>query len=143
MDYETVSAEEFGASLKGVGLNMLVRDVAAQVQFLTEVFGLKAHRVSADFAIMEHAGQMFQLHSDGTYHSNPLLGLLPESGPRGAGLEIQLYDIDPDAAFARATAAAARLRCHVLSEPADKPHGLREAYILCENGYAWVCSRVL
>ena len=28
----------------------------------------------------------------------------------------------------------------ILQDPTDKPHGLREAYILCENGYAWVRS---
>ncbi len=27
MDYETVSAEDFGKSLRGIGLNLLVRDV--------------------------------------------------------------------------------------------------------------------
>jgi hypothetical protein len=31
----------------------------------------------------------------------------------------------------------------VLQAPTDKPHGLRETFILCENGYAWVASRVL
>ena len=29
----------------------------------------------------------------------------------------------------------------ILAAPRDKPHGLREAYILCDNGYAWVPSR--
>ena len=29
----------------------------------------------------------------------------------------------------------------VLQPPTDKPHGLREAYILCPDGYAWVPSR--
>jgi hypothetical protein len=31
----------------------------------------------------------------------------------------------------------------VLQPPTDKPHGLREVFILCENGYAWVASRPL
>ena len=42
MDYETVSAEAFGASLRGQGLNILVRDVPAEAAFLTEVFGMTA-----------------------------------------------------------------------------------------------------
>ena len=29
----------------------------------------------------------------------------------------------------------------ILEAPMDKPHGLREAYILCDNGYAGVPSR--
>ena len=139
MDYETVSAEDFGAGLRGLGLNLLVRDVRAEAAFLQAVFGMTTHRVSADFAIMVYGGQVFQLHSDGTYHANPLLGLLPETPPRGAGIEIRLYDSDPEACAARAEAAGAM----VLQAPADKPHGLREAYILCENGYAWVPSRPL
>ena len=139
MDYDTISAEAFGAGLKGIGLNILVRDVLAECAFLETVFGMKTHQKTADFAIVQYEGQVFQLHSDGTYHSNPLLGLVPESPPRGGGVEIRLYESDPEAAVARAQAMGAT----ILQEPTDKPHGLREAYILCENGYAWVPSRVL
>ncbi len=139
MDYETVGAEAFGKSLSGIGLNLLVRDVPAQCAFLGAVFGMRAHQVSADFAIVTYGGQVFQIHSDATYHSNPLLGLLPETPPRGAGIEIRLYDTDPDAAAQRAETAGGT----VLQAPSDKPHGLRECYILCDNGYAWVPSRPL
>lgn len=139
MDYETVSAEVFGASLQGMGLNILVRDVPKQAAFLVEVFGMGAHRVTADFAIMTYEGQVMQLHSDGTYHSHPLLGLLPEAGARGAGAQFHLFATDPDVAAGKAEAA----RGHILAEPKNKPHGLREAFILCENGYAWVPSRPL
>tara|TARA_R110002126_G_scaffold94664_1_gene223254 strand:- start:1086 stop:1523 length:438 start_codon:yes stop_codon:yes gene_type:complete len=136
MDYETVSPEDFGRSLRGLGLNLLVRDVRAHVAFLETVFEMTAHRVSADFAIMEYGAQLFQLHSDGTYHANPLQGLLPENPPRGAGLEIRLYDTDADAAVLRAQGVGAT----ILQPATDKPHGLREAYILCADGYAWVPS---
>ncbi|WP_370399546.1 VOC family protein [Sulfitobacter sp. JB4-11] len=139
MDFETVGAEEFGASLHGIGLNLLVRDVSAQVAFLEKLFGMKAFQPTADFAIMRYGKDVFQLHVDGTYHSNPLLGLLPESPPRGAGIEIRLYDTDPDEVCARAEALGGT----VLQGATDKPHGLREAYVLCENGYAWVVSRAL
>ena len=137
MNFETVAAEDFGASLRGIGLNLLVRDVKREVVFLETVLGMKGHRVSSDFAIMTYGDQIFQLHSDGTYHSNPLLGLLPESPPRGAGVEIRLYESDPEAVCAKAEAAGGM----ILQGPTDKPHGLREAYVLCENGYAWVASR--
>ena len=137
MDFETVTANDFGASLRGLGLNLLVRDVAAQIAFLETVFGMKAFQPTADFAIMTYGDQVFQLHSDGTYHSNPLLTLLPENPPRGAGIEIRLYDTDPTDACAKAENAGGT----ILQEPTDKPHGLHEAYILCENGYAWVPSK--
>ena len=139
MDYATVGAAEFGKSLRGIGLNLLVRNVPAQCAFLGDVFGIESHKVTKDFAIATYGAQVFQIHADGTYHSNPLLGLVPESPPRGGGIEIRLYESDPDVAAARATAAGAT----VLQAPSDKPHGLREAYILCENGYAWVPSRPL
>ncbi|QIE46219.1 glyoxalase [Pseudohalocynthiibacter aestuariivivens] len=136
MDYETISAEAFGASLTGIGLNILVRDVRRQVHFLTEVFGVEAHQITDDFAIIRYHGSVMQVHSDGTYHSNPLPSLIPEAGARGGGAEFRFYHTHPDAAQARAEAIGA----HVLQPAKDKPHGLREAYILCENGYAWVAS---
>jgi predicted enzyme related to lactoylglutathione lyase len=139
MDYDHVGAAEFGAGLRGIGLNLLVRDVSAQVAFLETVFGMSAHQSTTDFAIMVYGAQVFQLHCDGTYHSNPLLGLLPENPPRGGGIEIRLYDTDPEEACARTEAAGGT----ILQMPKNKPHGLREAYILCENGYAWVPSRPL
>ncbi len=136
MDYETIDAGGFGRSLRGIGLNLLVRDVRAECAFLETVFEMKSHQVTADFAIVTYGDQVFQLHSDQTYHSNPLLGLLPENPPRGAGVEIRLYETDPDVAVERAKAAGAM----VLQEAANKPHGLRESYILCADGYAWVPS---
>jgi hypothetical protein len=100
---------------------------------------MKAYQPTADFAIMTYGDQVFQIHSDETYHSNPLLGLLPENPPRGAGIEIRLYDTDPEEACSLAEAAGGT----ILQGPTDKPHGLREAYILCGNGYTWVVSRGL
>lgn len=139
MDLDRVEAEVFGASLRGIGLNLLVRDVVGRSAFLTEVFDMAAHQVSKDFAILRYGGQVFQLHADGTYHANPLLGLLPDNPPRGGGIELRLYDTDPDIAVMRARARGAT----ILQDPTDKPHGLREAYILDDDGYAWVPSRVL
>ena len=141
MDYETIPAEAFGQSLRAISVNLLVRDVLAEVAFLTGVFGMRAHRASKDFAIMLHAGQPFQLHADGTYHSHPLLSLLPESGPRGAGVELRLHEADPAQAVARLVAFPGGM---LLQAATDKlGHGLREAVILCPNGYAWVPSRRL
>ena len=139
MDFETVEASAFGASLKGLGLNLLCRDVRQSAAFLETVFGMGIHRLSADFAIVTYGSQVFQLHADGTYHSNPLLSLLPETPPRGAGIELRLYDSDPEDAVMRAEAFGAT----ILQPPTDKPHGLREAYILDADGYAWVPSRPL
>jgi hypothetical protein len=81
-----------------------------------------------------------QLHADHTYHANPLPSLLPENGARGGGVEIRLYGSDPDAAVRAADTVA---EASILQPVTNKPHGLREAYILDANGYCWVPSRPL
>lgn len=132
-----LSADAMGRALAGIGLNLLVRDIATTTTFLTGVFGMTVLRADRDFALVGYGSHLFQLHADHTYHSNPLPSLLPETGARGAGVELRLYDTDPDAAVVRAEAAGFM----VLYPPADKPHGLREAYILDDCGYCWVPSR--
>lgn len=140
MDYETADAPSFGTSLTGMGLNILVRDVRQHVEFLTCVFDMNAHQVSDNFAIITYHEQVFQLHSDGTYASHPLLALLPENPPRGAGIEIRLYQSDPDLCHS----AALKWGADVLHPPVDKPpHGLRECSILSPDGYIFVSSRHL
>ncbi len=139
MDYETVSAPEFGASLRGIGLNLLVRDVLTQTEGLCTLFGMRAFQASRDFAILQYGRQVFQLHADATYATHPLLNLLPENPPRGAGVQIHLFDTDPDDAAQRANSVGFT----VLQPPTDKPHGLRECFLLCPDGYAWVPSRPL
>ncbi|MFK7945851.1 MAG: glyoxalase [Paracoccaceae bacterium] len=141
MNFETVSAGDFGRSLGGIGLNLVVRDVPGLAAFLVDVFEMRAHRVSGDFAILTYGKQVMQIHADHTYHSNPLPSLIPEAGPRGGGIEIRLYDTDPDEAVTRADAHVHNTT--ILDAPANHPHGLREAVILCENGYAWLPSRGL
>ncbi len=142
MDFETVSPEQFGRAPKGGGVNILTRDVAAKMAFLTRVFGMSAHRVTPDFAIMTLGEVVFQIHADHTCHSHPLLSLLPEAGARGAGGELCLYEVDPDQAATRA-GAAPDLGATVLQAPEDKPHGLRECVILDAEGHAWLPSRPL
>ncbi|WP_022703321.1 hypothetical protein [Pseudorhodobacter ferrugineus] len=138
MDYETTPAATFGHSLTGVSINLLVRAVAVEVAFLVAVFGMRARRQSRDFAIALYQGQAIQIHSDGTFANHPLQSLLPESGVRGAGIEIRSQEIDPDSACALAEAVGGM----VLAKPNDKTaHELREAVILSPRGYAFVPSR--
>lgn len=139
MDLDAVSADDFGASLRGIGLNLLVRDVLAQVDLLATVFGMGAHQATADFAIVTYGSMLFQLHSDETYANNPLGAVVAAVDARGPGVEIRLYDTDPEEAVARAQDQG----LEILQLPTDKPHGLREAYIVCPNGYVWVPSRPL
>ena len=136
---DTISAEDFGRSLGGFGINLVVSDVNRSCEFLHSVFDFSIPRQSQDFAILLHRGVTYQLHADHTYSTNPLLSLLPDNGPRGGGIELRLYQLDPDQAQARAEAAG----YIVLQSSADKPHGLRECFLLDPDGYCWVPSIAL
>ncbi len=129
-----MAADAYGRSLAGMGVNLLVREVARSVAFLTEVLGLETVYADADFAVLRHSRQDIMLHADHTYAEHPLLALTGDGVLRGAGVELRLYGIDPDAAEARARARGDT----VFAETRDKPHGLRECYLADPDGYVWV-----
>ncbi len=132
-------ADEFGRSLQGIGLNLLVSDITAMTDFLIEVLSARSVYQDPDFAVIEISGGTLLLHADHTYLDHPFVASVQGVEARGAGLEIRLYGVDPDEAEAKATA-----RDHiVLDGSTDKPHGLREAYLLGPDGYCFVPSRAL
>ncbi len=136
MSEDFMPAAEFGHSLKGFGVNLLVRKTAPSVAFAREVLGVEVMYRNDDFAVLRHDGFRWMLHADHTYHSNPLQALVGDGALRGAGAEFHLYGIDPDAAEARA-----RARGDTVLQPAlDKPHGLRESYLVDPDNYVWVPS---
>lgn len=135
-DWNALSAEEMGRLLRGFGVNLLVRRVADSVAFMCSVLGFEALRQSDDYAALAERGRLYQLHADSTYAAHPLLAQLPEAGLRGAGVELRLYEVDPDQAERRAR----RGGYAVLQASADKPHGLRECFLLDPDGYCWVPS---
>lgn len=129
-----MAAPDYGRSLRGFGVNLLVRDVARAVAFQTEVLGVELVYADADFAVLGHGGHEWMLHGDHTYGEHPLLALTGDGALRGAGAELRLYGIDPDAAEVRARAGGFT----VLAPAEDKPHGLRECYLADPDGYVWV-----
>ncbi len=127
--------EAFGRGLgPGLGLNLLVRHVEHAARFQALVLAAEVAYWEPDFAILRAQGSMWFLHSDRSYREHPLLGLLREADIRGRGAELRLYGRDPD----EAVAVARTLDGVILAEPADKPHGVREAHILDPEGYCWV-----
>ncbi len=129
-----VSADEYGRGLAGLGVNLLVGDVAASVAFAETVLAATKVYADPDFAVLRHGEAEWMLHADHTYEDNPLIGLVRGVEGRGAGVELRLHGRDPDAA----EAAARKFGHVVLAGAADKPHGLREAFILDPDGYCWV-----
>jgi uncharacterized glyoxalase superfamily protein PhnB len=130
-----MDAADYGRSLRpGIGINLLVRDVARAVAFATEALGASATYADADFAVLRLAGSEWMLHADHTYRDHPLSGIVRDVEARGIGVELRLYGVDPDQAAARARAGG----WTVLAGAMDKPHGLREAVIVDDEGYVWV-----
>ena len=130
-------ADAFGRALgPGVGINLLVTDVETSARFQAEVLDAEISYWDQDFAILTSHGSTWMLHHDRTYRDHPLSGIAAGAEGRGAGAELRLYGRDPD----EAEAAAAKLGGTILAGAADKPHGLREAYLLDPDGYLWVPS---
>ena len=127
-------AADYGQSLVGLGINLLVRDIAAALGFHVEVLAARVIYHDPDIAVLRGQGAEWMLHADHTYDAHSLYDSLVSGRPRGVGAELRLHGRDPDAAVA----AARRLGLTVLAEAADKPHGLREAYIYDRDGYLWV-----
>lgn len=139
-----MSADDFGRSLRGFGVNLLVRDVAKAVAFQVEVLAVDVVYQDKDIAVLSHrdrggSAHQWMLHADHTYAEHPLLELTGDGALRGAGIELRLYDHDPDAAEIRARTRGD----HVLASSADKPHGLRECFLVDPDGYVWVPSRMI
>ncbi len=130
-----MTAPDFGRSLpRGVGVNLLVRDMEAEILFCRDCLGAMILHSDKDFAAIELCGSVFMLHADQSYANHPLSGIVAGSETRGAGVEIRVYGLDPDKTEARAVARGD----HVLAGSLDKPHGLRECFIVDPEGYVWV-----
>lgn len=127
----------FGRSLgPGLGVNLLVADVTAAAAFQAAVLGARIVWREADFAILSACGAVWMLHGDRAYRDHPLGRALTGEAARGSGVELRLYGADPDEVARRAEEAGALVLC----PPLDKPHGLREAYIIDPEGYVWAPS---
>jgi hypothetical protein len=129
-------ADQYGRSLKGLGVNLLVPSIAAERDFQLHVLGADEVYADPDFAVYRGFGAEWMLHADHTYADHPLKGSLNDELARGIGAEIRLYGRDPDAA----EAAARALGTDVLAGSMDKPHGLRECFVISPSGYLWVPS---
>ena len=131
-----ISAADYGKSLRGLGFNLIVRDVTQSVSFAEQVLGATVFFRTPNFAAMKLNGSDFMLHADETYHANPLSGSLASQEARGIGVELRIYGCDPDIAEAKARESGYT----VLAGSLDKPHGLREAMLIDDDGYVWIPS---
>ena len=126
-----MSGKDYGHSLRGLTLNILVREIDAALVFQREVLGAQVIYADPDIAVCSAHGAEWMLHADHTYERHPMK---TGAHPRGAGVEFRLHGCDPD----QAEATARQLGFEVLSPSVNKGHGLREAHIRDQDGYVWV-----
>ena len=127
-------ADEYGHSLTGLSLNLLVEDVGKSLDFQRRVLDAEVVYGDPDFAVVRGYGAEWMLHADHTYDRHPVRIAAAAAGQRGAGAEIRLHGCDPD----RAEQAAIDNGYEVMASAMNKPHGLREVFLVDPDGYLWV-----
>ena len=128
-----MSAADYGRTLSGLSVNLIVRDVARSIPFYTKVLELRLLYSDEDFAAFEREGMRLQLHADHTYARMPWAVRLREESRRGLGAEIRILGVDPDAAEKRARDGGFT----VLVPVRDWRHGWRDCVLEDPDGYTF------
>ena len=127
-------APEYSRTLKGLTINLLVKEIEPALNFAQEVLAAEVVYSDPDFAVLSAYGAEWMLHADHTYDKHPMGDTVSSGDARGAGAEIRLHGRDPDAA----EQAARNDGYEVMSPATDKGHGVRETFIRDQDGYVWV-----
>jgi catechol 2,3-dioxygenase-like lactoylglutathione lyase family enzyme len=128
-----MSAADYGRTLSGLSVNLIVRDIARSVPFYTGVLELRLLYLDEDFAAFEREGVRLQLHADHAYAGMPWASRLTDAAKRGLGAEIRILGVDPDAAEKRARDGGFT----VLVPVRDWPHGWRDCVLEDPDGYTF------
>ena len=130
---------DYSKELNGLTVNLLVNNISKATDFITNVIEANIIYEDIDFAAIEGFGSKWCFHADHTYCKHPLIGLINKKNKRGDGIELRLLGCNPDKAEMRALKHGFK----VISKTQDKPHGLRECYIIDSSGYCWVpCEKI-
>jgi catechol 2,3-dioxygenase-like lactoylglutathione lyase family enzyme len=127
-------AKAYGHTLRGLSVNVVVRDIDTALVFQREVLAARVIYSDPDIAVCAGYGSEWMLHADHTYDKHPFGDEMQAVQSRGAGVELRLHGCDPDSA----EAAARRLGFEVLAPTANKGHGLREVFLRDPDGFTWV-----
>ena len=132
-------ASDYSRELCGLTVNLLVKNISEATDFITNVIEAKIIYEDIDFAAIEGFGSKWCFHADHTYESHSLTDFISIKNKRGEGVELRLLGCNPD----RAELRAIKHGFKVISKSQDKPHGLRECYIMDSSGYCWVpCEKI-
>lgn len=129
-------AAEYGRTLTGLSVNLLVQDLEKALLFQQQVLGATVVYSDPDFAVLQGYGGEWMLHADHTYETHPMATAAAEANRRGAGIELRLHGCDPD----KAEEAARALGFTILAPASSRPHGMREAFLVDGDGYIWVAD---
>ena len=130
------SASEYSKDLSGLTINLLVKDIKHSINFLQKIINAKIIYQDPDFAAIEGFGSSWNIYSYHTYDNHAYINIIKSSKPKGLGIELRVIGCDPD----RAEERARKENYIILSNSMNKPHGMRECYILDNNGFCWVPS---
>jgi catechol 2,3-dioxygenase-like lactoylglutathione lyase family enzyme len=128
-----MSPADYGRTLSGLTVNLIVRDLSRSIPFYTGVLELRLLYSDEDFAAFEREGVRLQLHADHAYARMPWAARLMDPGQRGLGAEIRILGIDPDVAEKRARDGG----FGVLVPVRDWPHGWRDCVLEDPDGYTF------
>jgi hypothetical protein len=132
-------ANDYSKELSGLTVNLLVNNVHKATEFIKNVIEADVIYEDIDFAAIEGFGSKWCFHADHTYDKHPLKGIISIKNKRGIGIELRLLGCNPDQAEIKAIKHGFK----VISRSQDKPHGLRECYIIDNEGYCWVpCENI-
>lgn len=132
-----ISADDYGKGLPPFTVNLIVRDIVRSVDFYERVLGATVGYSDPDFAVLNIAEVEFMLHADHTYDDHPWYERFRNAKERGAGAELRLFGLDPDAIEARARAQGAT----IVVPSMDTGHGWRELMVADPDGYLWAAGR--
>lgn len=79
-----MSASDYGQTLKGMSINLLVTDIERSLAFHREVLGAEVVYADVDFAVVHAQESEWMLHADHTYSDHPLSETLRAVTSRGS-----------------------------------------------------------
>jgi hypothetical protein len=117
-------ADKYGQSLKGLTVNLLVRDIDKALVFQREVLDATVVYSDPDIAVLKGFGAEWMLDADHTYDEHAMQKVITGVDQRGAGLKLRLHGCDPD---------RARLKRRASASPASSPQPSIWGHLGCRS----------
>jgi hypothetical protein len=77
-------APKYAATLRGLGINLMVTNIPTSVSFTGTVFSAQCVYSDPDFAVRRLGDMEWMLHADHTYDKHPLVGFVANIDGRGS-----------------------------------------------------------